>query len=187
MKVEEAKAKKTGLGRSPIPTAGPLLCGGRGRKSCWRQLLEPRLAGLGQACKAIFPPCRTRSWVMETSSCALELGLREGHSGSHRPGMGGQSVRHAISGLLSEMELDQSRLSGARTSFREWVLGRVRRFVTGTEKALASCKWVFLGKGKWGGVLDVSPQLSKLPGKPCMPEKEVEIPLVPKDRRNLRI
>lgn len=146
MKVEEAKAKKTGLGRSPIPTAGPLLCGGRGRKSCWRQLLEPRLAGLGQACKAIFPPCRTRSWVMETSSCALELGLREGHSRSHRPGMGGQSVGHAISGLLRDGAGPE--LSGARTSFREWVLGRVRRFVTGTEKALASRKWVFLGKGK---------------------------------------
>lgn len=117
------KSQKTGLGKSPIPTAGPLLCGGRGRKSCWRQLLEPRLAGLGQACKAIFPPCRTRSWVMETSSCALELGLREGHSGSHRPGMGGQSVGHAISGLLSEMELDQSSL--------------------GPEPAL--------GSGSWGG------------------------------------
>lgn len=28
------------------------------------------------------------------------------------------------------------------------------------------------------------PQLSKVPGKPCMPEKEVEIPLVPEDKRN---
>lgn len=121
---------------------------------------------------------------METSSCALELGLWEGHSRSHWPGMGGQSEGHAISGLLSEIELDQNRLPGARNSFGEWVLGRVRRFVMRMGKVLASCKQVFLGKGKWGGVWDVSPQLSKLPGKACMPEKEVEIPLVPEDRRN---
>lgn len=102
---------------------------------------------------------------METSSCALELGLWEGHSRSHWPGMGGQSEGHAISGLLSEIELDQNRLPGARNSFGEWVLGRVQRFVMRMGKVLASCKQVFLGKGKWGGVWDVSPPTQQASGK----------------------
>lgn len=187
MKVEEAKAKKTGSGRSPIPTAGPLLCGGRGRKSCWRQLLEPRLAGLGQACKAIFPPCRTRSWVMETSSCALELGLREGHSGSHRPGIGGQSVGHAISGLLSEMELDQSSL-GPEPALGSGSWGGSRGLWREPRKHWPAANGFSWGKGSGvGSGMYPPPELSKLPGKPCMAEKEVEIPLVPEDRRNLRI
>lgn len=152
MKVEEAKAKKTGLGRSPIPTAGPLLCRGRGRKSCWRQLLEPRLAGLGQACKAIFPPCRTHSWVMETSSCALELGLWEGHSRSHRPGMGGQSGGHAHIWATLRDGAGPEQTPRGQKQLRGVGPGEGPEVWMGTGKVLAICKQIFLGKGKWGGV-----------------------------------
>lgn len=167
-------AKKIVLGKSPILTTAPAAWR-QGTKPCWRQPLEPRLAGLGQACKANFPPCKDSQLGhgnLQPCFGAWPLG-----------GQGCPTVRVTAgpTGLRWEDRTGWACLSWGRTRTMG-VLGEsgsssLIMFVMG-------CKQVFLGKRKWRRGLGCIPTLSKLPGKPWVPEENVGTLLFPKDGRN---